>query len=127
MNTIHLHVLPELLAVCQLSADAPLPDELSSSSFWCAMRTNEELSIVIAEEKARPTWKAEKGWRCIKVSGPLDFSLTGILASIANPLGREGISIFAISTYNTDYILVRADDLEKAVLTLAAAGFDFSS
>jgi len=67
-------------------------------------------------------WEAEIGWRCLKVLGPLDFSLTGILASLAVPLAEASVSIFAMSTYNTDYILVREGDLEKAKQVLLAIG-----
>jgi hypothetical protein len=66
--------------------------------------------------------RAETGWRCLKVQGPLDFNLTGILSSIAAPLAEVEVSIFAISTYNTDYILVKENDLEKAKQALRASG-----
>ena len=67
-------------------------------------------------------WKAERGWRCLKVLGLLDFDLTGILASLAVPLDKAGVSIFAISTHNRDYILVRDSDLKKAKRVLVASG-----
>ena len=67
-------------------------------------------------------WKAEKGWRCLKVLGPLDLGLTGILASLAAPLAEAGVPIFAISTYDTDYILVKEENLEKARQGLQASG-----
>ena len=74
------------------------------------------------EEIVPADWKAETGWRCLKVLGPLDFGLTSILASIAVPLSDAGISIFALSTYDTDYLLVRENDLEKAKQVLLASG-----
>jgi len=64
----------------------------------------------------------EKGWRCLKVDGPLDFSLTGILTSLAAPLSAAGISIFAISTYDTDYLLLKEEQLDSAIRTLQQYG-----
>jgi len=81
---------------------------------------------VLPEESVRVDWQAEKGWRCLKLHGPLDFSLTGILAALATPLAEAGISIFAISTYDTDYILVRDKDLARARSVLAECGHVFS-
>ena len=85
-------------------------------------RTEDELSLVVPEEKVPEVWKAERGWRCLKVEGPLDFGLTGILASLANPLADAGISIFALSTYDTDLILVPERELEQARGALEGAG-----
>ena len=68
--------------------------------------------------------KCEKGWRCLKVEGPLDFGLTGILASLAQPLAEAKISIFAISTFDTDYILVKDENFKAAVLALSSAGHE---
>ena len=66
----------------------------------------------------------ERGWAGLKVEGPLDFSLTGVLASLAQPLAEAGISIFAVSTYDTDYVLVKGGDLERAVAVLTQEKFD---
>jgi hypothetical protein len=118
---LSLHVLPERLAVCRLPPDAPVPAPLSRG-FWSATRTQDELSVVLPEAEARPEWKAERGWRGFAVAGPLDFSLTGILASIASPLAAAGVSLFALSTYDTDYVLVREADLERAAQALREAG-----
>ena len=122
MRSLFLFVLPERLAICRLSPDEPLPKSLAHAGFWSATHTDEELSIVLPEENVPPSWKAEKGWRCLKVLGPLDFGLTGILASLAVPLAGAGVSIFAISTYDTDYILVREGELAKAKEVLLASG-----
>jgi len=122
MKSLSLSVLPERLAICRLSPDEPIPKSLAHAQFWSATRTEEELSIVVPEETVPAYWKAERGWRCLKVLGLLDFDLTGILASVAVPLDKEGLSIFVISTHNTDYILVRDGDLEKAKQVLVASG-----
>jgi len=85
-------------------------------------RTADELSLVCAESAVPRAVECEPGWRLFKIEGPLDFALAGILASVAQPLAEAGVTIFAISTYDTDYVMVKAQDLERAVQTLAAAG-----
>jgi hypothetical protein len=116
-------VLPERLAVCRLAPDEPVPERLARAQFWSVTRTDEELSIVLPEELVPADWQAETGWRCLKVLGPLDFSLVGVLAFLAGSLAEAGVSIFAISTYDTDYILVKEGDLEQAKRSLAARGY----
>lgn len=125
MESLFLTVLPERLAICHLSPHEPIPECLAQARFWSVTRTEEELSIVLSEEIVPASWKAERGYRCLKVLGPLDFGLTGILASLAVPLAEAGVSIFAISTYDTDYLLVREGDLEKAKRALLASGHVF--
>jgi hypothetical protein len=122
MKQLILSVLPERLAVCRLSHDEVIPDWVFATSFWSITRTDEELSLVVPEEFVPSGWKSEKGWRCLKVLGPLDFSITGVLASVSTPLAQAGLSIFAISTYDTDYVLVRHGDLERAKEVLVGHG-----
>jgi hypothetical protein len=121
-DSLSLHVLPERLAVCRLAPDASLPTPNTCTCFWSVTHTDEELSIVLPEEAAPPNCQVEKGWRCFKVVGPLDFGLTGILASLATSLAKADISIFAISTYDTDYILVKEEKLKRAVQALRNGG-----
>ena len=118
-----LSVLPGSLAVCRLPADVTIPRWIFSLPLWSLTRTEDELSLVLPEDSVLPGWKAERNWHALKVEGTLDFSLTGILSSIATPLAVAGISIFAISTYDTDMILVKADQLVNAIHTLRDAGF----
>jgi hypothetical protein len=120
-----LVLLPDTSAVCRLGPDEAVPSWLSSCEFWSITRTGEELSLVVPEQVVSGTWRAERGWRCLKVQGPLDFGLTGVLSSLSGPLAEAGISIFALSTYDTDYLLVRAADLDKATSVLTASGHDF--
>jgi hypothetical protein len=120
--SIHLTTLPEPLAVCRLAPDAAFPSWLAASGFLSIARTTEELSIVCAEDAVPDAVRRESGWRALVVAGPLDFGLTGILASIAAPLAEAGISIFAISTFDTDYVLVKAERLDAAVEALIGAG-----
>ncbi len=114
-----LTLLQETLAVCRLSHSARMPDWALFAPFVSLTRTSEELSIVVNEARVPEQIKAERGWRCFKVEGPLDFSQTGILSSLAAPLALAKISIFAVSTFDTDYLLVKESDLEKAISVLA--------
>ncbi|OWJ65742.1 ACT domain-containing protein [Inquilinus limosus] len=114
-----LSLLPETLAVARLPAGAALPGWVDwSDPFVTVSRTRDELSVVCPEARVPAETRAERGWRGFKVEGPLDFALTGILARLAAPLAEAGISIFAISTYDTDYLLVRTGDLEAATSVL---------
>jgi hypothetical protein len=99
-----------------MAADAAVP-----ASFFSVTRTPDELSIVCVESQAPDDAKSERGWRVLQVIGPLEFSLTGILAAIAAPLAAAGVSIFAISTFDTDYVLVKEENLAKALDALRAA------
>ena len=116
-----LTVMPGRLAVCRLGPQAALPDWALGDDFFSITRTTDELSIVCREADVPEEVQCERGWACLKVEGPLDFSLTGVLASLTQPLAEAGLSLFAISTYDTDYLLVKARDLEQAVAVLAEA------
>ena len=120
--TIALSVLPETFAICRLDPAAPIPSWVTTRDFFSITRTQDELSIVCAQRDVPAGIKCERGWRALKVEGKLDFALTGILASLAAPLADAGISIFAISTYDTDYLLVKETNLPRAVQVLFAAG-----
>lgn len=120
---MNLSLTHDHLSVCQLPADAPIPSwAAQANAFVSITRTADELSIVCTEVLAPKNVKQEAGWRAFKIEGPLDFGLTGILASVLDPLAKAGISIFALSTYNTDYILVKADKVEAATQALRTAG-----
>jgi len=120
---MNLSLQKDRLAVCQLASDAAIPVwAAGKAAFSSISRTSEELSIVCPESVVPADVKAEAGWRVFKVDGPLDFALTGILASIAAPLAQAGVSIFALSTYHTDYVLVKDRKVDAAVKALQAAG-----
>lgn len=119
-----LQIMPQRLAVARLDPAADLPAWLPRDGFLSITRTSDELSIVVDEQALPGRVTAETGWRMLKVLGPLDFSLVGVLASLANPLAAAGVSIFAISTYDTDYLLVREAQFPLALAALAEAGFD---
>ncbi len=112
-------------SILRYSPEEKIPDWLYRSGFYSVSRTDEELSIVcdtnVIQEEVE---NREDNWKCLKVEGPLDFSLTGILSSIALPLADAKISIFAISTFDTDYVMLKNNMLEKAKQVLQKAGFE---
>lgn len=114
MEKLTLSILPESLGICHLAQNSSVPDWALADDFSCVAKTSNELSIICPQEKIPAGVLAEKDWRAFKVEGPLGFTLTGIVASLAKPLADEEISIFYISTYETDYLLVEEKNLEKA-------------
>jgi hypothetical protein len=124
-NKLKLNLLFEKLAVCRLFPDNTLPEWATTGSFWSILRSDSELSIICFKELVPDGIKCEAGWRAFKVTGTISFGLTGILASILNPLADAGISIFAISSYDTDYVLVKEENLEKTISVLTSAGHSF--
>lgn len=117
-----LSIIPETLTICRLASDAAAPAWAMAASFWSITRTADELSIVVATGCVPAGVQAEGAWRALKIAGPIPLTAVGILASVADPLARAGINLFAISTFDTDYILVAAERLKDAVLTLSDAG-----
>lgn len=122
MSGLTLTLAPERFAVCRLAPDAPVPPLPLGVSLVALTLTPDELSLVVPEEFAPPDATTEGGWRAFRVAGPLDFSLTGVLASLAAPLAEANVSIFALSTYDTDYLLVREAALTAALEALRAEG-----
>jgi hypothetical protein len=120
---LHLRIRKGRFAVCRLAPQEPVPSwALTTGEFTSVSRTRDELSIVCAEDGVPSGIQCAPGWRILRVEGPLDFAQTGILASLAAPLADAGVSIFAISTYDTDYVLVEEQQLDSAVRALRAAG-----
>jgi hypothetical protein len=109
-------------AVCRLPPEAPLPAWAGAGPLVSLTRTAEELSVVCAEDAVPTGVQRVGGWRALMVVGPLDFALTGILAALAGPLAVAGIPIFALSTYDTDYLLVPGARLTEALTVLRQAG-----
>lgn len=116
-----LTLLPGELSVWRLAADAPLPT-VDPASFLSVTRTGDELSIVSSSSQVPADATAETGWRCLKVEGPLAFEMTGVLAALSAPLAAAGIPIFVVSTYDTDYLLVKAKDSDRACSILCQEG-----
>jgi hypothetical protein len=109
--------------VCRLSPEAELPEWALGDGFCSITRTRDELSIVCADDvRIPPEVKAERGWRLLRVAGTQAFTLTGVLSSVLQPLAEAGVSIFAISTFDTDYVMVKAEALPLAIRALKDAG-----
>jgi hypothetical protein len=121
-ESLQLEVLNQTYAVCRLSNADSIPKWATSAEFLSITRTHDELSIVCEVESVPDGVQAERNFRGLRVVGPLDFALTGIMAALTTPLAAAGISIFAISTYDTDYLFVRADRLDQAIGVLRDAG-----
>ena len=119
---LSLSVLPGTFAVCRLSPDAAIPEWANQGSMFSITRTADELSIVCETAYIPANVRAETDWRVLKFKGPFDFSLVGILAAVLVPLAKVGIGIFALSTFATDMVLVKADRLDLAVTTLRDEG-----
>jgi len=115
-------ILQETFVICRLDRDAPIPDWAVQGNLYSVTRTKDELSIVCPLINVPKGIVCDQGWSCLKVKGPLDLSLTGIISSIASTLERENISLFSLSTYDTDYVMVKEKDLEKAIFALTEAG-----
>ena len=115
-----LSVLPEKLGICHLGKNVPVPDWASVGDFFSITGTDQELSIVYPQEKIPGGILFEKDWRAFKLESVVDgVYAVGIIACLAKPLAEAGISIFNISTYETNYILVEEKNLEKAKKVLS--------
>jgi hypothetical protein len=119
---MELTVLRERLCVCRLRPDAPWPSPPTGSGFYSATRTAAEISVVCEEDAAPPDARIDNDWRALEVAGPLDFSMVGVMAALTGQLADVDVSVFVLSTYDTDYVMVHAAALEQAVAALRAAG-----
>jgi hypothetical protein len=122
-----LTLLGERFAVCRLPPAAALPPWATSASFLSIARTPDELSIVCDDANVPADIQAERGWRCLKVEGPIPFSVVGLAARLTTPLATAGISVFFVSTFDTDYLLVQEPLLNATLAALASAGFAASA
>jgi len=121
--TLTLKVLGERLSICRLDAGTEVPAWATRASFFSVTRTEDGLSIVCPEEDVIEEVSQERGWRALKLEGPFELSIVGILSAVAAPLAGAGASIFAVSTFDTDYVLVRGEQLDLAVDILRENGY----
>ena len=126
MHRLTLSLLPDRYAICRLASTLPLPELPNPCRFLSVSRTEDELSLVVPESEIPANGIADGGWRCFKLHGPFPFEQVGVLASLAGPLARAEIGIFVISTFDTDYLLVKEADLDAARKTLGDAGHEIS-
>ena len=122
--SLRLSVLEDRLAVCRLEPDSEIPAWATVDPFFCMTRTTDEFSVVYPEERVPVRISCERGWRALEVEGPLEFGVTGVLASVAVPLAESGVGILAIATYETDYELVKEEQLDLAATALHAQGHE---
>jgi len=120
-NPLQIIVLPDHLAICRLPPDSPDPAWADGSNLIARVRTPDELSIVCGSDRVPEGVQADSAWRALKVQGPLDLTLVGILSSLSFSLAAAGVGIFVVSTYDTDYLLVKENDLENAIRALREA------
>jgi uncharacterized protein len=119
---VELTLLRRTFAVCRLEPSWEIPEWARKGPFFSVTRTPDELSLVCPQEDVPPGIRCERGWRAFRLVGPIPFSAVGVLASLVQPLARAGISLFAVSTFDTDYILVRVPDARRASLALRREG-----
>ena len=124
---MRLLLLPDRLAVCRLSPDAPAPAWALPGPFSSLTRTADELSIVCPEVQVPDGVRREAGWRALRVAGTLDFAQVGVLAALLAPLAKAGVSVFVVSTFDTDYVLLRERDLARGRLALERAGHEVAA
>lgn len=122
MVALTLSLEPETYAVARLDPDLSIPSWARASPIFSITRTREELSVLCLESLVPAHERAEGGWRLFRLDGVFPFSVTGILSSVLDPLALVGVSIFAISTFDTDYVLVPDAKLETAIAALTHAG-----
>ncbi len=121
-----LRVLAEPLSVCRLEPGVQWPGPVHPTSIFSVTRTPHEVSVVCHASDEPAGAVVEPGWRCLEVAGPLDFGMVGVMAAITGCLARAAVSVFVLSTYDTDYVLVREQDLKTAVSSLAQDGYHVS-
>jgi hypothetical protein len=121
-HKLRLHKIQEKFAICKLPPGDSIPPWAISGQIWSVTRTPSELSMVCVQSNLPPGFEAERDWRALQVIGPLPFEMVGVLSSLAVPLADAGLSIFAISTFETDLILVREQSFEAACHILVKEG-----
>ena len=118
-----LTLLEGAFTIHQLKPDAEISAEVLNNPFYSITRTGDELSLVLPDTVEIESDKSDSGWVCFKVEGPLDFGLVGILAGISSTLAKAGVTIFALSTFDTDYILVKREQVKAAKEALVSTGY----
>ena len=124
---MQLRTLPDSYAVVRLEPGAELPDWVDAGPFRSVTRTDHEVSVVCRDRDVPEGESVDRGWTVLETMGPLDFSLTGVIAALVAPLAEAEIPIFVISTFESDYVLVRSSDLARAADALESAGHVFAA
>jgi hypothetical protein len=118
-----LDLLEENFVICRLSPSSSLPSWAFTGPFISITKTNDELSIITIDDNRLPKdIQCERNWKCFKLKGPFPFDMTGVLSSILNPLAKADIAILAISTFDTDYVMIKEKNLQIAIDVLKQNG-----
>jgi hypothetical protein len=121
-HNLRLVVLPELYAISRLEKDAAIPTWVSSGDFYSITRTADELAVVCAQQFVPAGIRCERGWRCLRVADTMDFSMVGVVSSLVRPLAEAGIGVFVVSTFDTDYLLLKDADVDSGITAFRGAG-----
>jgi uncharacterized protein len=124
-HKLKLQLLDEKFAICKMPQFAELPSVFAKGEMCFVMRTDEDLTIISPEFMAPDNGQQEIGYRCIRIAGQTPLNTTGVLISLVKPLTEAGISIFAVSTFNSDYIFLLEEHLVKATQALQHVGHEF--
>jgi hypothetical protein len=124
---VKLRTLPDSYAVVRLQPGSELPEWVDKGPFRSVTRTDHEVSVVCRDHDVPEGESVDRGWTVLEVMGPLDFSLSGVVASLVQPLADAELPIFVISTFESDYVLIRSSDLGRAADILEAAGHVFAA
>jgi hypothetical protein len=124
---LSLTLLPDAVAICRLDPKAPIPEWALEADWWSITRTSDELSVVCAEARVPAGVASSRGWRALKFDGPLPLDQTGILASVTTPLAAARVSVFALATFSTDFVLIPSAQQPAAIDALERAGHSVRS
>ena len=124
---LSLTLLPDAFAICRLDAEAQLPAWAIGAPWWSITRTPDELSVVCTEACVPDGVVASRGWRALRFAGPLPLDQTGVLASVTTPLAAARVSVLALATYDTDYVLIPSAQRAAAIDALERAGHSVGS
>jgi hypothetical protein len=125
LRRLKLATMKETMAICRMEPHEGIPAWVVESPFYAVIRTEDELSLVCPEERVPQEIKSDRGWCCLKIQGPMALSETGVLASLTGPIAEAGISVFVVSTFDTDYLLIKKKNLVRATRVLRQAGHSF--
>jgi hypothetical protein len=120
-RTLELSLLPETFAICRLAPETAVPEWATQGGFFSITRSSDELSVIAERALVPDRLRTSASWRVMKLHGPFDFSEVGVLASLLEQLAAAGVSVFTISTFDTDYLLVQSSQLREAVAGLRNA------
>jgi len=126
MRTLKLSQLLGEYAICRLNPGSEPPDWAFDGDFFSVTRTADELSIICLNDQIPEQTPSQPGWRALKIEGPFEFDEIGVLASMTAPLAEAGISLLTISTFDTDYIFIQAENYQRAIHVLSAAGHEIN-